>query len=319
MNQKINDFESRFIASITLENGTDRLWRNEKVQRQDLVHFIENSSELKSIIKISIKFSKSFLSSDHQLEILDLILSNLPSLEEIHIAGSDISKLPETMTKSKNLRSLKISYNQKIEDFTVLNSAPSMHCLALSNIMSPKSLSEILDEDIFIAHLEELSITSSSLDNFPRFMINLPALDKINFHNNILSEIPSWFKRLNNISHLDLSLNEIEEIPKLLGRFKNLQDLNLGANLITKISEPFFKLEQLHNLKLNGNNIKEIPLEFSRLRSLVELDISYNHIKHIPSLISNLPNLERLLCGKNPLIEYDFLKKMEKKGIRVLF
>jgi Leucine-rich repeat (LRR) protein len=164
------------------------------------------------------------LSYNPKLDIVQTfkLLSKLPNLISVRLAGNGIGKLPAELGKLTKLEILDIQDN---------------------------SLSR-LPRDLFtLKSLRILNIANNHLFEVPREISNLSSLQNLNLSMNRLTKLPMEFSGLANLEELDLSFNRISKIPAFFEKLTKLQNLEIRKNKGLSINKEEF-LKMLPNTKV---------------------------------------------------------------------
>uniref|UniRef100_A0A8C5E6M0 Leucine-rich repeat-containing G-protein coupled receptor 4 n=1 Tax=Gouania willdenowi TaxID=441366 RepID=A0A8C5E6M0_GOUWI len=257
------------------------------------------------------------LSMNNITELPANVFKNFPYLEELRLAGNDLSFIhPEALSGLHQLKVLMLQNNQ-------LKTVPSA---ALKNLHSLQSLRldanhiTTVPEDSFegLQQLRHLWLDDNNLTEVPigslRHQENLQALTLA--LNRILYIPDNAFANLSIMCLFDLGpnrgfhSNDIASIPE--GAFHNnplLRTIHLYDNPLSFVGVSAFQnLSDLHSLMLRGasmmqdfpiltwtNNLESLTLSGTKISSvpsdlcedlklLRTLDLSYNKIKQLPSL-----------------------------------
>ncbi|KAL6292818.1 hypothetical protein ACE6H2_000960 [Prunus campanulata] len=250
----------------------------------------------------------------------------LPNLQQLYIAGNDLSGvipnlsnastlikidlsrnsitgfLPTTLCALTNLQWLNlVENNLKIQTSTP--EASTLSCLAnLRNLtqlyLGDNPLNARL-EDSFrncsTSSLQYIELSKCSMrGNIPIGIANFSSLIVLSLGDNQLSgSIPTALGRLRNLQGLFLSGNKLQGyIPYQLCQLDNLVELHLGSNqLSSSIPSCLGNLSaSLRKLSLESNSLSStIPSTFWRLAYILYVDLSSNSlIGHLSKDIGNL-------------------------------
>uniref|UniRef100_A0A8P4KD93 Leucine-rich repeat-containing G-protein coupled receptor 4 n=1 Tax=Dicentrarchus labrax TaxID=13489 RepID=A0A8P4KD93_DICLA len=250
------------------------------------------------------------LSMNNITELPAYVFKNFPYLEELRLAGNDLSFIhPEALSGLHQLKVLMLQNNQ-------LKTVPSA---ALKNLHSLQSLRldanhiTTVPDDSFegLQQLRHLWLDDNNLTEVPigslRHQANLQALT---LALNRISYIPdNAFANLTSLVVLHLHNNRIKEIgDNCFAGLVNLETLHLYDNPLSFVGASAFQnLSDLHSLMLRGasmmqdfpiltwtNNLESLTLSGTKISSipadlcedlklLRTLDLSYNEIKELPS------------------------------------
>ncbi|KAK5915429.1 hypothetical protein CesoFtcFv8_001020 [Champsocephalus esox] len=221
------------------------------------------------------------LSMNNITELPAFVFKNLPYLEELRLAGNDLSFIhPDALSGLHQLKVLMLQNNQ-------LKTVPSA---ALKNLQSLQSL-----------RLDANHILTVPEDSFE----GLQQLRHLWLDDNNLTEVPVVsLRHQENLQALTLALNCIAYIPD--NAFTNLTSLvvlHLHNNRIKQIGDNCFAgLVNLETLDLNFNNLMVFPKAIEALPKLKELGFHSNDIAVIPEgAFHNNPLLRTIHLYDNPL------------------
>ncbi|KAK0132367.1 Leucine-rich repeat-containing G-protein coupled receptor 4 [Merluccius polli] len=209
------------------------------------------------------------------------VFKNFPYLEELRLAGNDLTFIDQDALSGLNqLKVLMLQNNQ-------LKTVPSA---ALKSLRSLQSL-----------RLDANHITSVPEDSFE----GLQQLRHLWLDDNNLTEVPiGSLRHQANLQALTLALNRISYIPdNAFANLTSLVVLHLHNNRIKEIGENSFNgLVNLETLDLNFNNLVVFPRAIEALPKLKELGFHSNDIASIPEgAFHNNPLLRTIHLYDNPL------------------
>nr|XP_019935710.1 PREDICTED: leucine-rich repeat-containing G-protein coupled receptor 4 isoform X2 [Paralichthys olivaceus] len=221
------------------------------------------------------------LSMNNITELPAYVFKNFPYLEELRLAGNDLSFIhPEALSGLHQLKVLMLQNNQ-------LKTVPSA---ALKNLQSLQSL-----------RLDANHITTVPDDSFE----DLQQLRHLWLDDNNLTMVPiSSLRHQTNLQALTLALNRISYIPdNAFANLTSLVVLHLHNNRINEIGDNCFAgLLNLETLDLNFNNMMVFPKAIEALPKLKELGFHSNDIASIPEgAFHNNPLLRTIHLYDNPL------------------
>ncbi|KAJ8394911.1 hypothetical protein AAFF_G00040340 [Aldrovandia affinis] len=221
------------------------------------------------------------ISMNNITELPANVFKNLPYLEELRLAGNDLTYIhPEALSGLHQLKVLMLQNNQ-------LKTVPS---LALKSLLSLQSL-----------RLDANHITAVPEDSFQ----GLQQLRHLWLDDNSLTEVPVGpLSRLGNLQALTLALNRITYVPdNAFANLSSLVVLHLHNNKIKEIGKHCFAgLDNLETLDLNFNNLMMFPEAIQTLPKLKELGFHSNNIAVIPEgAFYRNPLLRTIHLYDNPL------------------
>ncbi|UCH92908.1 MAG: leucine-rich repeat domain-containing protein [Candidatus Aminicenantes bacterium] len=138
-----------------------------------------------------------------------------------------------------------------------------------------------------------LRIEDVKLSRFPRSLLQLKNLNRLDLWYNELHELPPGITGLQRLSYLDLRGNKFTQIPQPIFEMENLTHLIFGANKLKTISGKIEKLKNLETLWLHGNQITSLP-EVTQLNKLSALGIGNNPLSNLPQIVSFLKAMASL-------------------------
>ncbi|TNM90972.1 hypothetical protein fugu_003261 [Takifugu bimaculatus] len=221
------------------------------------------------------------LSMNNITELPAYIFKNFPYLEELRLAGNDLSFIhPEALSGLHQLKVLMLQNNQ-------LKTVPSE---ALKNLHSLQSL-----------RLDANHISAVPDDSFE----GLQQLRHLWLDDNNLTKVPvGSLRHQANLQALTLALNRIFYIPdNAFANLSSLVVLHLHNNRIKEIGDNCFAgLSNLETLDLNFNSLTAFPRAVQALPKLKELGFHSNDITSIPEgAFHNNPLLRTIHLYDNPL------------------
>ncbi|XVF28497.1 hypothetical protein REPUB_Repub15cG0034200 [Reevesia pubescens] len=240
--------------------------------------------------------------SSSLIEFLDLSHNNL--------RGS----IPNSILQLPRLKWLYIGYNSfdslKLDLFFQLK---NIRALDLSNI----SLSvENHNKSLAFSQLDELTLRSCNLTEFPKFIKTQDKLASLDLSNNkIHGFVPNWLWKTT-LSNLELSCNPIyfpKEFPfgDANSSFPMLRSLDLNSCNISTFPSFLKSQERIEMLDLSNNNISGAIPNWLWKKSLQILDLSNNSLSSLDqislnqSLIISQGSLQRPICNLRELWRFN--------------
>ncbi|MED6131550.1 hypothetical protein PIB30_010870 [Stylosanthes scabra] len=246
-------------------------------------------------------------------------------LEDNNLRG----EIPHSLFTLENLEALSLEYNLlegqlDLEMFLKLKMLTDLG-------LSYNKLSLLTEKDstnVTLPPLQDLSLASCNLVEFPPFIRELDQLESLNVENNDLKTIPSWMWRKKNLLVLFASGNSLTGrisplmcnlkslvvlefaynnlsgvIPSCLGSFsQSLQALMLQGNkLVGHIPQAYAPGSNLMMIDFSNNTLKgKLPRALVNCKRLEFLDVSHNGINDsFPYWLSTLPELKVVLLRSN--------------------
>uniref|UniRef100_A0A915I9L4 Toll-like receptor n=1 Tax=Romanomermis culicivorax TaxID=13658 RepID=A0A915I9L4_ROMCU len=250
--------------------------------------------------------------------LINPILSDMPSLIELYLNGNRIRKFD---TLPQKLKILDLSQND-INVVDLNKSENNLEILNLSrnhlNIANLNILEKLISLDL--SHLKELLVNDNKISKLKKSGFDgLQNLQTLNLANNRLSSLDDdFFTSSLNVKSLDLSKNFLQDIPTCLFIATNLEYLDLSNNHVTKI--PKFLLKKLSNLKiliLNQNRLNRLDDElFEKLTKLSILDLSSNFLEISPNFGKATAKI--LLLQNNSLTKFDSTSVAGMRNLEIL-
>lgn len=148
--------------------------------------------------------------------------------------------------------------------------------------------------------------SNNLMGTIPASIVNLDALQFMNFGNNYLSgSIPANIGNMSNLKSIGLYINQLTgAIPASIGNLSNLIDLTIHSNQFSgSIPASLGNLTSLQALIVSENYISgNLPPELGNLTQLRQLYLYRNLISgSIPSQLGNLSLLSELQLSRNQL------------------
>ena len=187
--------------------------------------FPESFGNLSSLVKLGVYTG--------QLETLpDTFGKNHKKLLVLHLISNQLTSLPESIGKLKNLIYLWVFNNQ-------LTSLPE-------SVGKLKNLNRL---NIFNNQLTSLSESVGELKN----LLYLPV------HNNQLTSLPESIGKLNNLIYLNVFNNQLNSLPESIGELKKLQALYAWNNTLNSMPENVGGMKSLIWVDFRHNNLVTLP------------------------------------------------------------
>ena len=129
---------------------------------------------------------------------------------------------------------------------------------------------------------------------FPKPILKLTTLQRLDLSYNKISKIPEGISSLKKLKVLKLFFNNITTLPKSIGRLESLEELDLHSNRIENLPKSITNLKALKILELTNNNLKLLPDGIENLKSLENVSLFSNDITFLPESLGRLPSLKYL-------------------------
>lgn len=157
-------------------------------------------------------------------------------------------------------------------------------------------------EEIDLSRRYDYSNEEIKLKTFPKVLLNMPFIKKINLGWNALETLPEELGQLQQLEELDLSCNNIYGgLPDVVGDLSQLKTLILYG-----MSGVFSERQHVHENPDRDKYTNLISPCIRRLKNLVHLDLGDVIVEAIPEWIHELEYLEYLSFfsgfGSNPYL-----------------
>lgn len=229
-----------------------------------------------------------------------------------------LKSIPKQVLKMKNLRKLKMDFNDQLNLNTKQEKNASNEGLASTEgfAMELEKLEyfscrackiSILPENVFIfKKLTFLSLEENRLESLPDGIVELQNLTNLNLSKNRLFSLPRSFAYLTSLQTLNLEFNYLEDLPANFEQICALKVLNLAKNRLGDVPVSITKLQSLTVLNLEKNKLINLPQSISHMSSLVDLRIGHNKLEFLSETLfsSELGKTCRhFSCPENNLLE----------------
>jgi Leucine-rich repeat (LRR) protein len=162
-----------------------------------------------------------------------------------------------------------------------------------------RNLQEVPEWVAECVQLEVLDLSGNLLQEWPAFLVDLPALKRLRLSHNQLSSLPDQMP--NGLLELDLSHNLFQRFPKAILGLSALQILKLGHNKLGT-SPKNLHFPQLQVLDLQKNRLKTLEWEARQFPKLDKLNLQNNGLQHL-ELKGLWEKLAHLDLSQNRLVE----------------
>eukprot|EP00253_Pinus_taeda_P009009 PITA_09009 len=242
---------------------------------------------------ISTKNLKFLHIEGSNLETLWHLESQAPwELRELHIAGSRLPKIPQSIGQLRHLEKVVlrrpkgiVSFEPLPDEFCQLQSLKHLELQAYGLKALPECFGDL-------SSLQHLNLTGCILlEKLPDSCGNLTNLQHINLALCRLEKLPDSFGNLTNLQHIELSYcYQLETLPNTFGNLIRLKFLSVHACPWITLSEALGNITTLEHLNIKG--IKELPPQLTSQQFLQELYLTSS--EELPEAIGNLSNLKIL-------------------------
>jgi hypothetical protein len=222
----------------------------------------------------------------------------LTELEELSLAGNNISVLPPEIGKLTLLERLQLSGNELKrlpEEIGELKALKGLwvHGNRLQSL--PESLSKL-------TNLVQLSIAGNEIEALPKEIGSLASLKELAAAGNKIKTIPEDLEGLKSLEILGLYGNDLRSLPSSIGTLAALKELWVQGNpYLTSLPAEIGELSALKQFSAADCALTEIPETFATAPALKSLLFYGNKLKNIPPTIVNAPELSGMYVEGNPL------------------
>jgi len=228
---------------------------------------------------------------------------NYEEIDSLNLSYSNITFLPEIVQHCKNLKSINLIGNSKVDIdsvFSVLSTLPKITDIKISI----DSLAQIPEK--YRPWVTGVKMNQSGLSKFPMELFELKNLTYLDVSGetgnpNHFPELPLEAFQLVKLEHLVFEHCEVEKLPITIKNMENLLSLKLRGNKLKEIPAELKYLISLQVLGLEDNAFIEFPKEICSLKHLKVLSIFHNQITELPESISNLTELRALYLWNNQI------------------
>lgn len=259
------------------------------------------------------KVDKSLFSSDSLTHIyldhcgirkIDFPENN--HIESISLTNNKLTRIPSSIRRCKNLRSLNLEGNHIRHIPRWLLELDSLEDITLNFNQLKLRKSDICR----LAKAKQILLAGNGIERLPNNVSRLRC-ENMNLAKNKLKTLPKSFSQLKQMKSLIFYENNFEEIPEVLSDFKALKHLDFYKNNLTQIPDFVGDMDGLQQLFLSFNKIETIPDTLRNLKRLKYLYIHHNELHFLPEWIAEMDSIERLGVGFNHLLELPDLSKMK--------
>jgi Leucine-rich repeat (LRR) protein/predicted DNA-binding WGR domain protein len=212
--------------------------------------------------------------------------SDKASIESIDAsAAAELSQI----SSFKNLKSLRLTGNKNVTDFSFLKDLPGLEKLYLRKM----GLTQIPREVESLAKLTTLFLDGNSISDFS-ILPKLAALSDLGLEELGLKKVPEEVLKLKGLKVLGMTQNAIGSID-CLKKLPELEEVFVSNNKLHKIPNELTALKHLRLLAIAYNYSLSSWEALAKLTGLEELVLSNSHeTKALPDFIFGLANLKRL-------------------------
>mmetsp|Transcript_11220 Transcript_11220/g.15459 ORF Transcript_11220/g.15459 Transcript_11220/m.15459 type:complete len:1381 (+) Transcript_11220:57-4199(+) len=213
-----------------------------------------------------------------------------------------LRKIPLSVLKMKNLRKLKLDYNEHLQ---IQRGFPhELSSLSLLSLKSCKMTSLPENMSIF-TKMTTLVLDDNRLEQLPEEIVDMTTLVSLDVARNRLYSLPDEVENLTNLKNLNLESNYLEYLPTGIGKLAALTALDVSKNRLVDLPAELCDLRGLARLNVEKNKLRCLPSGTARL-GVSDLRIGHNRIEWLPDglFASQLGrSLRRLSLCENNLLQ----------------
>lgn len=224
----------------------------------------------------------------HHDPVIEIEVYN-KKLLSIHISGTSLSSVPDSIKDVMTLKRVWLS-NNRLSEFP----------LPLCSLTNLEEL--YLDGNVFVSIPDEIGLLTSlkkldlSGNNDAPLCMEVDERSLFTRGNKI-SSLPDSICLLKNLEELFLRRNSLISLPEDIGNLTNIKRLTLEGNKLTKLPESIVNLQKLTELDIDFNNLVCLPKEIGSMTNLETLSAKNNSLTELPDSIGKLTNLKKLYLG----------------------
>ncbi len=212
-------------------------------------------------------------------------ISNLTKLLSLDAGGIHLNKVHESIGRLRKLKHLDLSVADTVPDS--ITSLHELRTLRLSGIRSlPHSIGDLKS-------LEKLSIFGR-FERIPNSIDKLAKLQELTIRSAQLSEFPEDFLKLGDLHTLKIYEAAIDIFPSALLKMPHIKTLELSDTCINELPEGIANMESLERLNLSGTKISELPQSLLYLDNLRFLYLSNTKLQSLPEWLKDMKSLSKI-------------------------
>lgn len=251
-----------------------------------------------------VEFVPDTRNSNSYYTSLKIARENINDVKTLDIQKDDADEFLFQPDHFPNLEKLDIHFSQLNSFKTIGSNSKLKHV----RILYSWRLTSLPDDIVNLPNLENIAISSCSLNQLPKDFFKNPDVKEICLCNNKLTFLPE-IPAKNQITQLFLSYNKFQRLPECFKNLENLEVLSLKGCFIFEFPKEILDLKKLKELDLSSTGLKSIPSEISQLTQLETLFLVKLRVKELPATLKN-SSLKRVhISGDN-------LSDWEKENIR---
>lgn len=161
-------------------------------------------------------------------EFPEEILTLAETLEVLDLSDNDLTELPDSIAKLKNLKIVFFARNNFTEFPEILSEFP-----VLSMVGFKSNQIRTVPENAFPPMLKWLILTDNKITKLPKSIGKCHLLQKCGLAGNLLKELPSEMANCLNLELLRIAANELNTLPEWLFELPNLSWVAFSGNPVT--------------------------------------------------------------------------------------
>jgi len=261
------------------------------------LEYVKNSVEIGEHVSAFRQLQKLII---NQGELSDIcFVAKLPkSFKHLDIGANNLTEIPDTIGKLKNLESLRAPSNLLEKISPKLAKLVKLRNLYLgsNNLTRLPRLSK--SDNLF-----SVELSNNQFKNIPKFLFKCRQLHELFISNNPLHKLPAEICEMPRLRIFDAASCKLKALPRKFGRLQSLRSLKLSENLFQNFPKSICEIEHLERLNFNNNQIKRLPTSIKKLQHLRFLDFEGNCLMSLPSVISELSKLYKVNLERNQFQE----------------
>ncbi|KAH7622124.1 putative Leucine-rich repeat-containing protein 1 [Nannochloris sp. 'desiccata'] len=293
----------RLCGSTTRHSVASRLgrFRNRKI----IVRATAAEETAPPIADATIRVKIMLAEGSGKLDLSECGLPSIPAqvfelteLEELSLAGNNISILPPEIGKLTLLERLQLSGNELKHFPEEIGELKALKGLWVHGNRL-QSLPDLLPK---LTNLVQLSIAGNEIKALPEGIGSLSSLKELAAAGNKIKTIPEALEGLKSLEILGLYGNKLTSLPSSVATLAALREFWVQGNpYLTSLPAEIGEIQALQHFSAADCALTEIPEAFAKAPALKTLSFYGNKLKYIPPTILNAPHLSAIYLEGNPL------------------
>jgi len=253
--------------------------------------------------------------SHNRIKTLSKNLMDL-QLNSVNFSYNNLTNV-DLLAEIQSLTDINISYNNFL---TIIPDFP----YAVSLDISATKINP-LPQDLRLAKIQHLGISTLKLTEFPKIVLAFPALMSLDISFNEITVLPEEISIFKSMTSLDISSNPISFLPTQIGDLKTLKIFKLKQTLkLSKLPDSFSNLTNLELIDITGGRVQEFDINFKHWSNLKTIEYNSGGFKSFSAKsalsIPYLTSLERVSLAFNQMKtvpkEFGFLSSLRQIDLR---